>query len=663
MIYGGYAEMRVLKGKLLIIFCLLWVYCIPQAIYGAESIEKTLSLDSLFLIVQANNGKPQVYQYTTQLLEEAQHQKNQTQIANAYFSYVRYYYAKNPDSMYYWMQQALPLFLDQKRYEEYFRMKAWYVYVLTRAKKNDEVLQSINQIKEQAEELGYLDGIDMANQALADFYLSNNLCDEGVALYEEILRSMEMRNAPLIKRINIIRQLMNKPRDLNVKMKYIHRLEEYVKICHTRKIEKIDEENPVYFLEYVVHRHYAVEYILMGKLKEAMQHIQQAQKLLNKYEMFNYQSELQTIYASYYHQSKQYDKAIALYDSLLYLWKTRNSMSAYLEVMKNKAEILDESGRYKQAVQVYQEYAVLNDSLSKVRYYKELAEMKTQHEVDKLELQNKQMDLEVTEAHSQMLKMGGGLGFLFLLCCLLGYISYSRHRYGLQLKLAKEKAEEADHLKSAFLANMNHEIRTPLNAIVGFSQILIDEEDVETRQEYANIIQNNNELLQRLITDVLDLSKIESNTMTLHYAEYELSVLMKEIYNVILMRMPEGVELQLNNCPQQLFYTDRNRLTQILTNLLTNAIKHTEKGFIRLGYEATATDVVFSVEDSGEGIPEDKLEKIFSRFVQLNDWSKGVGLGLAICKGLISQMGGTISVSSQFGIGSTFIVTLPLKKP
>lgn len=394
-----------------------------------------------------------------------------------------------------------------------------------------------------------------------------------------------------------------------------------------------------------------------------MQHIQQAQKLLNKYEMFNYQSELQTIYASYYHQSKQYDKAIALYDSLLYLWKTRNSMSAYLEVMKNKAEILDESGRYKQAVQVYQEYAVLNDSLSKVRYYKELAEMKTQHEVDKLELQNKQMDLEVTEAHSQMLKMGGGLGFLFLLCCLLGYISYSRHRYGLQLKLAKEKAEEADHLKSAFLANMNHEIRTPLNAIVGFSQILIDEEDVETRQEYANIIQNNNELLQRLITDVLDLSKIESNTMTLHYAEYELSVLMKEIYNVILMRMPEGVELQLNNCPRQLFYTDRNRLTQILTNLLTNAIKHTEKGFIRLGYEVTATDVVFSVEDSGEGIPEDKLEKIFSRFVQLNDWSKGVGLGLAICKGLISQMGGTISVSSQFGIGSTFIVTLPLKKP
>ena len=273
------------------------------------------------------------------------------------------------------------------------------------------------------------------------------------------------------------------------------------------------------------------------------------------------------------------------------------------------------------------------------------------------------MDLEVAQAHSHLLQMGGGAAFLLILCCLLGYISYSRHRYGQHLKLAKEKAEEADRMKSALLANMNHEIRTPLNAIVGFSQVLVDEDDLETRQEYADIIQSNNELLQRLITDVLDISMIESNTMTLSYADHNLPVLMKEIYNVIQLRMPENVKLELNECSPQLFYTDRNRLTQILTNLLTIAIKLTEKGFIRVGYEVTETDVVFSVEDSGEGIPEDKLEQIFSRFVQLNDWSKGVGLGLAICKGLITQMGGTISVSSVFGEGSVFTVVLPLKKP
>ncbi len=601
--------------------------------------------------------------YTTRLLEEARRQKNSYQEANAMFCYVRYYYSKNPDSLYFWMQKALPLFLEQNRLVKYFRMKAWYIYVLTRSKKNEEALKYVTCLKEEAVTLKFPEGMEMANQALADFYLSNNLEEEGVALYEEVINSMEMRNAPLIKRVNIIRQLMNKSTNLEKKMKYTHRLEEYIKICKEKGIEWLDNENPLYYLEYVVHRHYAILYIAEDKLPEALKHLKKAEEYIREHEMYSYSSELQTIYGAYYKQSKQYNRALAVYDSLLPVWRERRTMQGYLEMLQDKADVLFESGRDRAASLAYKEYAFLNDSLSQVRFYQELAEMKTQHEVDKLELKNRQMDLEVAQAHSHLLQMGGGAAFLLILCCLLGYISYSRHRYGQQLKLAKEKAEEADRMKSAFLANMNHEIRTPLNAIVGFSQVLVDEDDLETRQEYADIIQSNNELLQRLITDVLDISKIESNTMTLSYADHNLPVLMKEIYNVIQLRMPENVKLELNECPPQLFYTDRNRLTQILTNLLTNAIKHTEKGFIRFGYEVTETDVIFSVEDSGEGIPEDKLEQIFSRFVQLNDWSKGVGLGLAICKGLITQMGGTISVSSVFGEGSVFTVVLPLKKP
>lgn len=601
--------------------------------------------------------------YTTRLLEEARRQKNSYQEANAMFCYVRYYYSKNPDSLYFWMQKALPLFLEQNRLVKYFRMKAWYIYVLTRSKKNEEALKYVTCLKEEAVTLKFPEGMEMANQALADFYLSNNLEEEGVALYEEVINSMEMRNAPLIKRVNIIRQLMNKSTNLEKKMKYTHRLEEYIKICKEKGIEWLDNENPLYYLEYVVHRHYAILYIAEDKLPEALKHLKKAEEYIREHEMYSYSSELQTIYGAYYKQSKQYNRALAVYDSLLPVWRERRTMQGYLEMLQDKADVLFESGRDRAASLAYKEYAFLNDSLSQVRFYQELAEMKTQHEVDKLELKNRQMDLEVAQAHSHLLQMGGGAAFLLILCCLLGYISYSRHRYGQQLKLAKEKAEEADRMKSAFLANMNHEIRTPLNAIVGFSQVLVDEDDLETRQEYADIIQSNNELLQRLITDVLDISKIESNTMTLSYADHNLPVLMKEIYNVIQLRIPENVKLELNECPPQLFYTDRNRLTQILTNLLTNAIKHTEKGFIRFGYEVTETDVIFSVEDSGEGIPEDKLEQIFSRFVQLNDWSKGVGLGLAICKGLITQMGGTISVSSVFGEGSVFTVVLPLKKP
>lgn len=655
--------MRVLRGILFISFCFLWGYCTPETLNAAEKNKETLSLDTLYTLAREHVQQQVGFMYTTRLLEEARRQKDSYQEANAMFCYVRYYYSKNPDSLYFWMQKALPLFLEQKRLVEYFRMKAWYIYVLTRSKKNEEALKYVTRLKEEAGTLKFPEGMEMANQALADFYLSNNLEEEGVALYEEVINSMEMRNAPLIKRVNIIRQLMNKSTNLEKKMKYTHRLEEYIKICKEKGIEWLDNENPLYYLEYVVHRHYAILYIAEDKLPEALKHLKQAEEYIRKYEMYSYTTELQMIYGAYYKQSKQYNRALAVYDSLLPVWRERRTMQVYLEMLQDKADVLFESGRDKAASLAYKEYAFLNDSLSKVRFYQELAEMKTQHEVDKLELKNRQMDLEVAQAHSHLLQMGGGAVFLLILCCLLGYISYSRHRYGQQLKLAKEKAEEADRMKSAFLANMNHEIRTPLNAIVGFSQVLVDEDDLETRQEYADIIQSNNELLQRLITDVLDISKIESNTMTLSYADHNLPVLMKEIYNVIQLRMPENVKLELNECPPQLFYTDRNRLTQILTNLLTNAIKHTEKGFIRFGYEVTETDVIFSVEDSGEGIPEDKLEQIFSRFVQLNDWSKGVGLGLAICKGLITQMGGTISVSSVFGEGSVFTVVLPLKKP
>ncbi len=656
-------EMRVIRGYLLIFLVFVWGCTLPLTIYGAEVIEKTPSLDSLFALAQANVQQQKGFDYTTQLLDLSRQQKDRLQEANAMFCYVRYYYSKNPDSMYFWMQKALPLFLEQERYVEYFRMKAWYIYVLNRTKRNEEALKYVSGLREEAGRLKFPEGMEMANQALADFYLSNNLGEEGVALYEEVIRSMEMRNAPLIKRINIVRQLMNKALDPDIRMKYVKRLDDYIHICKSRNMDWLDEEIPLYYLEYVAHRHYAIEYIKRNELQEALSHLKKAEELLGQHEMFSYKNELLTIYGYYYKQSKQYNRALVVYDSLLPLWRKRNTMDSYLETLQDKADVLLESGRDRAASLAYKEYAFLNDSLSKVRFYDELAEMKTQHEVDKLELKNKQMDLEVAQAHSHLLQMGGGAALLFVLCCLLGYISYSRHRYGQQLKVAKEKAEEADRMKSAFLANMNHEIRTPLNAIVGFSQVLVDEDDLETRQEYADIIQSNNELLQRLIADVLDISKIESNTMALTYAEHDLAVLMKEIYNVIRLRMPEEVELELNECPPQLFYTDRNRLTQILTNLLTNAIKHTEKGFIRFGYQVTATDIIFSVEDSGEGIPEDKLEKIFSRFVQLNDWSKGVGLGLAICKGLITQMGGTISVSSVFGEGSTFTVVLPLKKP
>lgn len=225
---------------------------------------------------------------------------------------------------------------------------------------------------------------------------------------------------------------------------------------------------------------------------------------------------------------------------------------------------------------------------------------------------------------------------------------------------AKEKAENADLLKSTFLANVTHEIRTPLNAIVGFSDLLSQEEDPELRESYTSLIKANNELLLNLVNDVLDISKIESDMLTFNYANNHLPSVMHDIYQTMQFRMPENVTLALDPCPEIVLNVDKNRMMQVLINLLTNAAKYTEKGSVRFGYGIRDRFVRFYVTDTGSGIPESELKNIFGRFVQLKGNKQGIGLGLAICKGLIEKMGGTISATSRVGKGSTFSFTLPL---
>lgn len=190
-----------------------------------------------------------------------------------------------------------------------------------------------------------------------------------------------------------------------------------------------------------------------------------------------------------------------------------------------------------------------------------------------------------------------------------------RVEYEESLIKAREKAEKADQLKSAFLANMTHEIRTPLNAIVGFSDLLSVEEDPELRESYVNLIKTNNELLVQLINDVLDVSKIESDMMSFTFADVYLPSVMRDVYGMMKMRMPEGVLLSMDACPEITLQTDKNRLVQILTNLLTNAIKHTSEGCIQFGCEVNSLNACFYVSDTGNGIPQDQLENIFARFV------------------------------------------------
>ena len=227
---------------------------------------------------------------------------------------------------------------------------------------------------------------------------------------------------------------------------------------------------------------------------------------------------------------------------------------------------------------------------------------------------------------------------------------------------AKEKAEEADRLKSAFLANMSHEIRTPLNAIVGFSSLLVETEDQGEKREYSKMVEENNELLLQLISDILDLSKIEAGTFDFKIRDLDVNTLCGDVQRSMKLRVKPGVELLFEpTLPSCVIVSDPNRLHQVVANFVNNAIKFTTTGYIRIGYDQPdAKHLRIYVSDTGIGIAPEACEKIFDRFIKLNSFVQGTGLGLSISKSIIEQLGGTIGVDSELGKGSTFWFILPV---
>lgn len=230
-----------------------------------------------------------------------------------------------------------------------------------------------------------------------------------------------------------------------------------------------------------------------------------------------------------------------------------------------------------------------------------------------------------------------------------------------ELLIAKEKAETSDQLKSAFLANMSHEIRTPLNAIVGFSRIIAESTDDDERKSYYEIVEANNERLLQLINEILDLSKIEAGIVEFTITPVRLHPLCKEIHDALKFRCPPNVELIYEHSEEEIVIEgDKNRIFQVISNLIGNAFKFTTQGSISYGYCRKGNEIEFHVTDTGIGIEADKLEKVFERFVKVNTFAQGTGLGLSICKTIIERLGGTISASSVWGEGTTFTFTLPL---
>lgn len=230
-----------------------------------------------------------------------------------------------------------------------------------------------------------------------------------------------------------------------------------------------------------------------------------------------------------------------------------------------------------------------------------------------------------------------------------------------ELEAARIKAEESDRLKSAFLANMSHEIRTPLNAIVGFSKLVIDAECTNEKEQYAEIIERNSEILLNLFNDILDLSSLEADSLSFNIRPIKLIDICLQLERQFCYKVKNGTKLILDDVDTELYVSgDWNRIIQIISNLLSNAAKFTPKGEIHFGYREKEDFVEFYVKDSGIGIPAERVATIFQRFGKINDFVQGTGLGLTLCRMLVEKMGGRIWLRSQEGKGSRFYFTLPL---
>ena len=230
-----------------------------------------------------------------------------------------------------------------------------------------------------------------------------------------------------------------------------------------------------------------------------------------------------------------------------------------------------------------------------------------------------------------------------------------------ELEAARIKAEESDRLKSAFLANMSHEIRTPLNAIVGFPKLVIDAECTNEKEQYAEIIERNSEILLNLFNDILDLSSLEADSLSFNIRPIKLIDICLQLEQQFCYKVKNGTKLILDDVDTELYVSgDWNRIIQIISNLLSNAAKFTPKGEIHFGYREKEDFVEFYVKDSGIGIPAERVATIFQRFGKINDFVQGTGLGLTLCRMLVEKMGGRIWLRSQEGKGSRFYFTLPL---
>ena len=556
------------------------------------------------------------------------------------------------DSVIVWGQQISPILEKDNKMELSFSIRQLVVYLYSLRGDIGNAIDEAREMYEKAETIKYDFGMALSSAAIGDAYFCSNMPEEAIASYKEAIRhpaaSPENNYYKEMTILKLIQTLILKERTQEA--------EKYRKMLSESK--SIHSNQTLQFLTLATDVSY---YIQKNELPNAHNCLLQAEQI--------YLSDKQPYYSTTYNYMQgRYNAAIGkhtlalqYYDNILTDIRQKMQSIIYLQIAHIKANLLIEMDHKKEAARLYEEISMITDSVIAPSYAHRINNLRASYEENRMKVENK--------AEFNRIFLGGiviGIIVLGVMIYLVIHIVKQNKKIAeskIRMEQSRLNAENAMQSKSLFLSNMSHEIRTPLSALSGFSSLLTEQAlDEETRRQCGDIIQQNSDLLLKLINDVIDLSNLEIGNMKFNFNYCDAIAICNNVIDTVNKVKQTQAELRFNtSLPSLKLYTDDSRLQQLLINLLINATKFTPQGNITLEVQQESKDfALFSVTDTGCGIPLEKQSSIFNRFEKLNEGAQGTGLGLSICQLIIERIGGKIWIDPNYTTGCRFYFTHPI---
>lgn len=561
------------------------------------------------------------------------------------------------DSIISWTDELAPTLKFPKTEEAYFTLVLWEVNAYIMRGDLSLAIDRARLMYEYAKDIKSNFGIALSNQAIGQAYSASNIQDKALSSYMDALRYLPENN-PQTYRLLV---------KISTQLQQMNRLEEAME--YVEKLNPLLEQNPEHPLAIPILIENATYYISSGDQDTALQYLHQADsiyknhthEIAHEFSINYYTAACYRALAADYHDKEKADEALALYNQLLEVVSNNKRSLEYRWICAEKIYLYKLLGHFDEACQIYKELYSVTDTLASKSYIRQINALKATYQVDEIELENKAQQNKMV-----VVLIFIGLGLLTFISMLAIWLRRQKKIVVMStetLEQLRHNAENATRAKSIFLSNMSHEIRTPLNALSGFSALLTEEGlDDSTRRQCTDIIQQNSELLLKLINDVIDLSSLEFGKMQFSIAEHDAVATCRNVTDTVGKVKQTQAELLFETSLEELYIeTDDSRLQQVLINLLINATKFTPDGSITLKLEKQSEKMaLFSVTDTGCGIPKEKQASIFQRFEKLDENAQGSGLGLSICQLIIEHIGGKIWIDPDYTGGSRFVFTHPI---